>query len=165
MGQGSKFDSVIGTRGGRSNFITADDIASGDSLAKEILDEMKKEEIKFTKNKILFAAKLENGNKIFLEEGALNHIINAHGNDFKRSFGVNNSEISKLLSDTISKGKLISSKYHESNGIAGYRSKYYYQGKYMIVYGIAENGYIETAYPRKYSGGNKWWKKSLFKSV
>lgn len=155
MGQGSKFDSALGTRGGRSNFITADDIASGDSLAKEILSEMKKEEIKFTKNKIIFAAKLENGNKLFLEKGALNHIIKTHGKDFERSFEIKNSEISFLLSDTISKGKLISSKYHESNGIVGYRSKYYYQGQYMIVYGIAENGYIETAYPRKYPGGTK----------
>jgi len=155
MGQGSKFDSALGTLGGRSNFITASDISSGDSLAKEILSEMKKEEIKFTKNKIIFAAKLENGNKIFLEKGGLDHIIKAHGADFEKSFGVKNNKILELLSDTISKGKLISSKYHESNGIVGYRSKYYYQGQYMIVYGIAENGYIETAYPRKYHGGNK----------
>ena len=99
--------------------------------------------------------KLENGNKLFLEKGALSHIIKSHGKDFERSFGIKNNQIAALLSDTISKGKLISSKYHESNGIVGYRSKYYYQGQYVIGYGIAENGYIETAYPRKYRGGNK----------
>ena len=65
---------------------------------------------------------------------------NARCKDFERSFGIKNNQIAALLSDTISKGKLISSKYHESNGIVGYRSEYYYQGQYMIVYGIAENG-------------------------
>ena len=36
MGQGSKFDSALSTKGGRSNFITGSDIALGDKLAKEI---------------------------------------------------------------------------------------------------------------------------------
>lgn len=52
------------------------------------------------------------------------------------------------LSDTISKGKLVSSEYREINGVKFYSNKHYYQGKYNVVYGIAENGYIETAYPR-----------------
>ena len=43
MGQGSKFDSALSTRGGRSNFVTGGDIASGDKLAKVILAEMKQE--------------------------------------------------------------------------------------------------------------------------
>lgn len=71
MGQGSKFDSALSTRGGRSNFVTGGDIASGDKLAKEILAEMKQEGTKFSKDKIVFAARLENGNRIFLETGAV----------------------------------------------------------------------------------------------
>ena len=64
MGGGSAFDSALSTRGGRANFVTMEDIASGDSLAKQILGEMKKEGIKFSKKDIVFAAKLENGRKV-----------------------------------------------------------------------------------------------------
>lgn len=148
MGQGSKFDSALGTQGGRSNFITAQDIISNDSLAKNILDEMKNEGIKFSKEKIVFAAKLKNGNKIFLEKDAVNHIIEKHGSHFEKAFGVKKSQIETLLIDTISKGKLISSEFRYVNGVNYYSNKYYYNGKYSVVYGIAENGYIETAYPR-----------------
>lgn len=147
MGQGSKFDSALSTRGGRSNFVTGGDITSGDSLAKEILGEMESEGIKFTKDKIIFAARLENGNKIFLEKDAVQHIIDRHGSDFNNAFGIKSHEISTLLSDTISKGKLISSTCREVDGVKYYSSRYYYQGKYSVVYGISENGYIETAYP------------------
>lgn len=155
MGQGKDFNSALSTRGGRSNFITGGDIASGDALAKEIIAEMKEENIKFTKSKIVFAARLDNGRKLFLEKDALNHIIEKHGTQFESAFNIKSNEIPALLSDTISKGKLVSSTYHESNGIPGYKSKYYYQGRYMVVYGIATNGYIESAYPRKNYGGNK----------
>lgn len=153
MGQGSKFDSALGTRGGRSNFITANDIASEDLLAKDILGEMKNEGIKFSKDKIVFAARLSNGNKIFLEKDAVSHIASRHAEDFKNAFGVESHEISSLLSDTISKGKLISSFRKDSNGKEGYRSIYYYQGRYTIIYSIASNGYIETAFPDDYYGG------------
>lgn len=108
---------------------------------------MESEGIKFTKDKIIFAARLENGNKIFLEKDAVQHIIDRHGSDFNKAFGIKNHEVSTLLSDTISKGKLVSSTYREVNGVKYYSCRYYYEGKYSVVYGIAENGYIETAYP------------------
>lgn len=152
MGQGSKFNSGLRTRGGRSNFITQNDIASGDPLAKEILSEMESEGIKFSKDKIIFVAKLENGNKIFLENDAVSHIIKRHSVDFENAFGIKSHEIVNLLRDTIFKGKLVFSKNKTINGKTYYSNKYYYQGKYCVVYGIAENGYIETAYPKKYGG-------------
>lgn len=154
MGQGSKFDSALSTKGGRSNFITASDIASGDKLAKEILDEMKKENVKFSKDKIVFVAKLENGNKVFLETGGVDHIMNRHGKQFEQTFGTKTKEdVTNVLCETISKGKLVSSVYRKINGVTYYSNKYYHNGKYCIVYGISENGYIETAYPEKHNGG------------
>jgi len=155
MGAGRYFDSALSTRGGRANFITSSDIISGDSLAKEILDEMEKEGIKYSKEKIVFAAKLENGNKIFLEQAAVNHIVLNHSKQFDKTFGASTFEtIASILSETISKGVLIESYFHVSNGMEGYRNIYYYEGKYMITYAIASNGYIETAFPIKYKGGN-----------
>lgn len=148
MGQGSKFNSALATRGGRSNFVTSENVSSGDSLAKEILNEMKNEGVKFSKDKIVFAARLLNGNKIFLENDALNHIVKSHAVQFKKAFGIESNQIPVLLSDTICKGKLMSSKLRFVNGVTYFSNKYYYNGKYSIVYGIAENGYIETAYPK-----------------
>ena len=102
MGAGSKFDSALSTRGGKSNFITGGDISSGSPLAKEILGEMKSEGIKFSKDKIVFAAKLENGNKIFLETGAVDHIMDRHAGQFERAFGVKTkSGIKNTLCATI----------------------------------------------------------------
>lgn len=156
MGQGSKFDSALSTKGGRSNFITGSDIVSDDKLAKEILAEMRQEGIKFSKDKIVFAAKLENENKIFLETGGLDHIMNRHGKQFEKTFGAKTKEaVTNTLCETISKGKLVSSDYRNVNGVTYYSNKYYYNGKYSVVYGISENGYIETAYPVNNNGGKK----------
>lgn len=155
MGSGSKFDSALSTRGGRADFVTRDDILFNYSLAEEILSEMTQEGIKYSKDKIVFAAKLENGNKIFLETGAVDHIFVRHLTQFETAYGIKTAnDISSMLSATISKGKLIKSFRHDSNGKEGYRSIYYYKGQYMIVYSIASNGYIETAFPIRYKGGN-----------
>ena len=156
MGQGSKFCCALSTKGGRSNFITGSDISSGDKLAKEILGEMRKENIKFTKDKIVFVAKLENGNKIFLETSGVEHIVSQHAGQFFKTFGViSKTDISSILVETISKGKLIQSYRHDSNGNEGYRNLYYYKHNYIVVYAIASNGYIETCFPIRYKGGNK----------
>lgn len=112
MGQGSKFDSALSTKGGRSNLITGSDIAAGDKLAKEILREMRQEGIKFSKEKIVFAARLENGNKIFLETDGVDHIMNRHGKQFEQTFGAKTKEaVTNIVCETISKGKLVSSEY------------------------------------------------------
>lgn len=156
MGQGSKFDSALSTKGGRSNVITGSDIAAGDKLAKEILREMRQEGIKFSKEKIVFAARLENGNKIFLETDGVDHIMNRHGKQFEQTFGAKTKEaVTNIVCETISKGKLVSSEYRIINDVTYYSNTYYHNGKYSVVYGISENGYIETAYPINYNGGKK----------
>ena len=153
MGAGSKFDSNLATRGGRKLFVLSNDIANGNGVAQEILNEMEQEYIKFAKDKIVFAAKLENGNKIFLESGGVEHIISRHKSHFEKTFGCKTqSDIVNVLCETIEKGKLVSSKYRIVNGINYYSNKYYYRGVYSVVYGISDNGYIETAYPENYGG-------------
>src|SRR5574344_711423 len=131
MGSGSKFNSALSTRGGKANAVNTSYIASNDLLAKEILNEMTDKGIIFTKDKIEFAARLENGNHIFLEKGnsksGLVHILTVHGDDFSRAFknqNVNKSNLSSFLYDTITKGKLVSSIRRDTNGKEGYRSVY-----------------------------------------
>lgn len=151
MGSGSKFDSALSTRGGRANIVTGAEIGNGDSMAKDIISEMKGEGTKFDKEKIVFAARLENGNHIFLETGnsnnGLQHIIEGHATDFDRSFGVKANQLGSFLHDTIAKGRLVSSFRHDTNGREGYRSVYYWKGNYVVVYAISANGYITTAMP------------------
>lgn len=161
MGCGSKFDSALSTRGGRANAITANNISLNDSVAKDILDGMKDKNINFTKERIVFSARLENGNHIFLEKGnsksGLVHIIERHGDDFSRVFkdqNVNNSNLSSFLYDTITKGKLVLSIRRDVNGKEGYKSVYYYKGKRTVVFSIAGNGYIIESRPGKKYGGN-----------
>ncbi len=153
MGSGSIYDSSLSTRGGRANLVTAEDIASGDSLAKQIVGEMKQEGIKFSKKDIIFAAKLENGRKLFLEKKAAEHITQRHAKQFKSTHNIDSAQIPALLKETIAKGQLVKSYRHDSNGKVGYRSVYYYKGQYTVVYGIATNGYINTAFPRPFKGG------------
>lgn len=149
MGQGNKFDSDLSTIGGRTGFVTNKEVLGNDSLAAQFLNEMTNEAIKYTKEKIIFIVKLKNGNKIFLEENGLKHIIERHGKQFEDAFGIKKNQIAKLLGDTISKGNLVSSNVKIINGKTCYSNKYYYKGEYCIIYGIADNGYIETAYARK----------------
>ena len=151
MGSGSKFDSALSTQGGRANVVTNMDIGCGEPLAKDILSEMEEEGTKFTKEKIVFAARLENGNHIFLETGnsknGLGHIVDGHADDFDRAFGVKPNQIGPFLRDTVAKGKLVTSFRYDTNGREGYRSVYYWKGNYVVVYAISANGYITTAMP------------------
>lgn len=153
MGQGSNFSNSLRTKGGGGNFITQEDIKNNDSMAKTILSEMVTEGAKFSREKIIFVVKLENGRKIFLETDALEHIIQKHFTQFSETFNLKDeSELSTLLNETISKGKLIESYEHISNGQIGYRNVYYYKGKYSVVFANATNGYIITAFPAKIKG-------------
>ncbi len=154
MGSGSKFDSALSTRGGRANIVNGEGIAGGDSLGKEILSEMKEEGIKFSKNRIVFAARLENGNKIFLETGnadsGLQHIVANHGKQFNQIYGIKSGQLGGFLHDVVAKGKLVTSfRYEDPLGREGYRSVYYWKGGHVVVYGISGNGYIGTAFASK----------------
>ena len=154
MGSGSKFDSALSTRGGRANIVTGKGIRGDDSLGSEILGEMKEKGIKFSKDKIVFAARLENGNKIFLETGnansGLQHIVANHGSQFFQIYGVNSDQLGGFLHDVVAKGKLVTSfRYYDPLGREGYRSVYYWKGEHVVVYGISGNGYISTAFVRR----------------
>lgn len=149
MGCGSSFSFGLSTKGGKIDFVNKNDIKDNNLLARKLLKELDNEKIKYTKEDIVFIAKLKNGRKIFFEKSRLHHIILRHAEDFKKAFGVNKENIASLLSETILKGKLIHSHVKMVNGRECYYNKYYYHGKYTIVYGIANNGYIETAYPQK----------------
>ena len=117
---------------------------------------MKKEEIKFSKAKIIFAARLENGRKVFLETGnndsGLQHIAQNNASQFEANFGVKPNQLGGFLHDAIAKGKLVTSfQYNDPHGREGYRIVHYWKGEHVVVYGISGNGYISTAFVRNKS--------------
>ncbi len=162
MGSGSVFNSALSTRGGRKNIISNFDIRENDCLAEDIINEMIAKGIKFTKEMLVFAARLDNGRIIFLERGndysGLEHIKNRHASHFSQAFGVKEKELGTFLYDVIKNGELVTSFRNDTNGREGYRSVYYWKGDYVVIYAISANGYITTAMPsrREYftSGGN-----------
>lgn len=82
--------------------------------------------------------------------------MSRHSSQFEKIFRIKpKAELINTLSETISKGKLEKSSLKHVNEKACYSNKYYYKGKYSILYGISENGYIETAYPVNNNGGKK----------
>ena len=82
--------------------------------------------------------------------------MNIYASQFEKTFGVKTrADITNTLCETISKGKLVKASVKTVNGKLCYSNKYYYRGKYSVVYGISDNGYIETAYPKPHKGGNK----------
>lgn len=101
-GSGSKFSSKLSTRGGKANYITQLNISSVDPSALKILEEMSEEGTKYCKEKIIFVAKLENGQKIFLETGNSNsgmqHILERYGDDFIKAFSCLNLSKNNLQS-------------------------------------------------------------------
>lgn len=164
MGCGSRYDSAIKTLHGEPTVVTAEDIKVGPMISEEALTEMEKAGIKFTREKIVFTAKLENGRYAFLETGnsksGLQHIKEVHGQDFMNAFGIEEDQIGIFLSEAISKGRLITSYRHDSDGKEGYRRVYYLLGDYAVVFALASNGYITTAFPQNLRDYVKYTKGS-----
>lgn len=80
------------------------------------------------------------------------NIVANHASQFEKSFGVKSNQLGSFLHDVVAKGKLVASfRYNDPLGREGYRSVYYWKGEHVVVYGVSENGYINTAFTRRKS--------------
>ena len=123
----------------------------------ELIAELERNNIKFTKEDIVFITKDKTGQTVWLEKGnpsaGLEHILNGDGQtsghvgDFERSLGVSKDEIPDYLKKVISNGKVVSNKIKNNGFRDGYERVYYYEGNYYILTGIGTNGFVITAYP------------------
>ena len=114
----------------------------GNSLAESFKNEFDK-----------FITKDRSGQTIWLETGnssaGFKHIVERHGNDYKKAFNINKEQIPNKIKKIITKGKIINT---VDNKI-GYTKVYKYKSKYYLVTGIGYNGFIVSAYPYDKKGG------------
>ena len=129
---------------------------------KNIVSEMEKNKVKFTPKDLIFTTKDKSGQIVFLEKGnssaGLQHILDGNGNnaghaeDFIRAIGISREEIPNYLYKVITHGTIIKEEVKTVGGKTGYERDYYYNGKYFVVTGIGTNGFLVSAYPKKYKG-------------
>lgn len=120
---------------------------------KDLIKELKSNNIKFNKDEMKFITKDSSGQTIWLESGnsfaGFKHIIERHGNDFKKAFDINSEQIPSKIKKVITNGKIINT----SENKIGYTKVYKYKSKYYLVTGIGYNGFIVSAYPYDKKGG------------
>ena len=119
--------------------------------------ELDKNNVKYTKENVIFIARDETGQIVFLETGnsiaGLNHILQRHSQNFKDAFNIDASQIPAYLKNVVRYGKVVSNEIVTKNGKQGFERRYNYNGNYYVITGIGLNGFIVSAYPRTIKKG------------
>lgn len=122
-------------------------------INENLVAEMQKNKIKFTKENLVFVTKDKSGQIIFLEKGknnaGLKHIQNRHTRELFEAFGVKGSNIPNFLYKVITNGDIVDNQTEIRNGRKTVTKVYDYQGNYYILTGIGTNGFIVTARPAR----------------
>lgn len=114
------------------------------ALNHNYLSELSKQGIKYSSESIIRVEKMPDGKIIFLESGTsrsgLKHIIKEHGKEFAQN-GVPESQIPKVIFDTLKKGKVIG---QQGKDRPIYEATINGQ-KYELAITVGDNGYIVGA--------------------
>lgn len=131
-----------------------------DNTTVELIAELEKSGVKFTKEDVVFITKDHTGQTIWLERGnasaGLEHILSGDGKSpghvahFEQAFGIPKEQIPAFIKEVVTNGKVISNSIKVMNGREGYERIYYYDGRHYLLTGIGTNGFIVTAFPIKY---------------
>lgn len=131
-------------------------------IDKTLVLEMEKNKVKFTKENLVFTTKDRTGQIVFLETGnsgaGLKHILDGngvktgHAADFQRALGISREDIPIYLHKVITEGQVVRNEQKNIGGKMGYERDYYYKGNYFVVTGVGTNGFLVSAYPKKYKG-------------
>ena len=118
-----------------------------------LIEELRKREVKFNANDLIFITRDASGQIVWLEKGnvraGLSHIINRHVTDFKNACGIEEGDIPVFLKKVLSQGKIAEQKSRVVKGHVEYAKKIDYGGKYYILTAIGDNGFIVSAFPQK----------------
>ena len=118
---------------------------------KNIVSEMERNNIKFTKEDLIFTTKDKTGQLIFLEKGnssaGLKHIEQRHTEDFVEKHKIQASQVSKHIHSVFTQGDLEYSRTTVKKGKEGFERLYKYKGKYYLLSGVGTNGFVVSAYP------------------
>lgn len=119
-------------------------------MKKEYLNELLSLGVKCNINDIIFITKDKSGQLVWLETGNENagliHIINRHNTDYVNLFGPE-VNISSVICEIITNGKIISSHDVIRNGNKGYEKIYDFQGNHYMLSAIGDNGFIVSSFP------------------
>ena len=145
------------------------DVKAEELARKEMIETLEKTGVKFTPNDVIFMAKDETGQLLWLEKGnsevGLEHIKSRHGIDFETKHGVRALSLAEHLEEMVVNGKLEFSKIENINNRTRYQKLYSKNNQYYLLTGIGTNGFIVTAYPVKEDRARKLirryqkWKK------
>ncbi len=144
------FGKTNGDKTHQKNLETAKN-ASNNLIDKNIVSEMERNNIKFTKENLIFTTKDKTGQLIFLEKGnssaGLKHIEQRHTKDFVEKHKIQASQVSKHIHSVFTQGDLEYSRTTVKKGKEGFERLYKYKGKYYLLSGVGTNGFVVSAYP------------------
>lgn len=125
-------------------------------IDESLVDELRKNKVKFNRKDMVFIARDKTGQIIWLERGnrlaGLSHLSKpdpkgrTHLEQLMKRFHVDENEIPGLIRDISTKGKLISNKLVYVAGHSGYERIYMYLG-HKVLFAIGSNGFIVSVYP------------------
>lgn len=125
--------------------------SSNSLIDKNIISEMERNKIKFTKDDLIFTTKDKTGQLIFLEKGnssvGLKHIEQRHTKDFVEKHKIQASQVSNHIYSVLTQGDLEYSRATIKKGKEGFERLYKYKGKYYLLSGVGINGFVVSAYP------------------
>ncbi len=106
---------------------------------------------------MIFITRDKTGQIVWLEKGAegagLGHMqARGHIEQMAKAFGICKDEVEAYLRKVINSGTVIKNELKPIGNRMGYERVYYYQGNYCVVTAVGTNGFIVSAYPRKYDG-------------
>jgi len=120
-----------------------------------LIDELKQSGVKINENDVVFIAKDDTGQTVWLEKGTpsvgLEHIVQRHSDDFLNKHGIEQGDIPSHLKNVFSNGKVEYTRLINKNGHLGSEKLYSYQGQYYLLSGVGTNGFIVSAYPIDFS--------------
>ena len=105
----------------------------------------------------------KNALQTYVEAGktsaGLDHLLNGdgietegHAKDFRNKFGISREQVPNFLKMVITNGEIISNKPVKIGARIGYERIYRY-GNATILIGVGSNGFVVTAYPKTWEGG------------
>ena len=128
---------------------TANEVKLAERVA--LIEELERNGVKFSKDKIVFITRDKTDQIVWLETGSssagLKHILNRHADQFEKAYGIQHSEIPEFLHKVISEGTIISNQVKTVGNRKGFERIYSYNGKKYLLTGVGTNGFVVSAYP------------------
>ena len=120
-------------------------------IDKALVEELRRNNIKFTEQDILFITKDKSGQVVWLEEGndgaGFKHIYIRHASQFEKAFGVKLKLLPTFLHNVVTNGDISLIKERNENGLNKVDKIYDIGNKHIIFTSIGGNGFLVAARP------------------